>query len=530
MRRLSAQPARAWRDVDGGSLVGTVIMFVIIGAIVSVLANSAIQSMRDAGDQKARVAGLPAADAGIAKFRQALDRGYASLADNYTLDANDLEQISGDASVIDMQAPQVPPEYRKVDSEGANASVPVPFTMVETMEGRSATGYWQIVRIIPPDYSTPDRSALVVYFRAWMSDSTGRSQRARTIRVGYRARPFSAYQMLSDEPIALERGARLSGPVHSNGYRRTAGGDSVMAPGDGSVRCDSRQRISTAQGGVAGLDDPCDVHGATGKRINFSHVGTALEQFQQTRDNAGGVAGRSCVAPVRCIGETALPVGGFYAVTMANDQVTWRACSASGSCGLPAGERIESATSAGQAGEALVFAGDVRLSGTVGGRLSIFARYPDDSGSAASIHLVGNTATRGTGTDVLGLVAQGDIVVDVAPGGACAVNRIDAALVAGSGGVTLPREYRSPVPPGATTPCTADLQVVGAIASREAPTLVWSWGAQKIGFTRRTYSFAPRLRHDIPPFFPLAGGWRSIGWNEANVDCLTTRWSDLACT
>ena len=516
---MTALARRVRRHEHGVTLGSTLIIMLVITLIGGVIITSALDALSSATRNANKVAGLPAADSGIAKIRFALDSGLMSEADGFTLDADDLTSIAGDATWIPNTSDRVPADLKVVDSAGGltppgrTPSLPVAFTMVEP-EVENRSGYWQIVRTIPPDYATT--SQLVVYLRAWMSDASGRTKKARMLRIVFGNTPFSNYQLVSDTSIQLEAGANVGGPIHTNGYpggNQAATGDAAVSAA-GSVSCTPQARVTSARGDIDGLPSGCRTSEATGNTLDLSAARDATD-----------AAAAACPVFSRCIAPAG--EGAWHHVELAGNVIRWSRCDAGG-CSGSTSEPVESAATPGAPGEVLLFDGDVNVAGTLSGRATVMAG--SSSGGSPTIQIVGNTGSAAGSGNALGLVSLGNITIAATVDGSCAVTSVRAALMAANGPVAIPESLRSQTPQAGAVACATPLTITGSIVSRDSPVLVWSWGSTHVGYSTRTYAHDPLLRDSVPPLYPAAKAWSSKGWRDVGSGCLkAARWDDRSC-
>ncbi len=118
----------------------------------------------------------------------------------------------------------------------------------------------------------------------------------------------------------------------------------------------------------------------------------------------------------------------------------------------------------------------------------------------------------------LGLLAENDVLVD--PAAVPRVRNIQAAVMAATGGVRIPSEYRTPLrQPGQPYARSDSLTILGSIASHSSIALRWSWGSDWVGFGSRSYEWDPSLASYGPPYWPSPSRWQIIEQSEANADC-----------
>ena len=155
----------------------------------------------------------------------------------------------------------------------------------------------------------------------------------------------------------------------------------------------------------------------------------------------------------------------------------------------------------------LFIADNVWVSGTLGPsrKLTIAsARLPDVSSTNTTIKIGGSVHyTQNDGTNVLGLIAQKDIIV---PQYAPTNLKIDASLLAQKGHVYQP--YYGKV--------FNSVEVYGSIATFDFWT--WSWvdgyGHTVSGFQNTSLIYDEHLTLSPPPFYPKTGNYQILNWRE----------------
>ncbi|MCB0878237.1 MAG: hypothetical protein KDC46_04570 [Thermoleophilia bacterium] len=118
----------------------------------------------------------------------------------------------------------------------------------------------------------------------------------------------------------------------------------------------------------------------------------------------------------------------------------------------------------------------------------------------------------------VGLLAENDVLVD--PAASPPVRRIQAAVMATTGAVRIPAQYRTPIRQAGQPYARSDsLEILGSIASHGSVALRWSWGSDWVGFGTRKYVWDPSLASYGPPYWPSSARWQVIDQSEANADC-----------
>lgn len=485
------------------------IVTIVLGAVVAHMTGGASSSIRHG----ARTASLDAAGAGVQALQQALVSGRnadvagSRQADGFSIDAAALTAAA--SATGGTVVPTTSTRYRDVDTAfGGQAG-----TIQGPMQSDGSRQYWQVVQSLAPTGTSP---WLTLYVRGWREIS-GTMTDAAVVKARLKPGSMADYQLVSDMSIKLDPGVTVNGRVHSNGGIDEWSQPPAQDPGvrlwsTSPVACRSTAgvtpTISSSQGTIRVAAGPaCEVREATGDLLNLDG---ARDSVVRMRSRAG-------------LGDVALYNGTDMSATPA--RVTINATSVSVS--YPGLGASTVATPAGSS-RAIVFDRDVEVVGAAPtqARLTIAAWSRAGVARAApNISILGNVG-RATPTNTapraLGLLAEGDIVID--PSAAAYPRSIQAALMASTGGVRLPWRFRTPVratsPVGFYPPPRPSLTVLGSIASHSSIALRWSWGASSwIGYAARDYSWDGWLATYPPPYWPASNPWEIVDQTEANADC-----------
>ncbi len=181
----------------------------------------------------------------------------------------------------------------------------------------------------------------------------------------------------------------------------------------------------------------------------------------------------------------------------------------------------------------VIFAEDnvwVRTNPTFHGRVTIAAGRLATASNANIVVADDVLYSAKDGSDAIGLVAEGDILIaPYAPPASGAFNfEVDAAMLAETGNVEYPLDYRSN-----TTRCTRGwvnsnqtLTVYGSVATRQ--TWTWTWllggacgdGAHDptngwiSGIEHNDTQFDNNLQYTPPPSYPVTGSYNILSWRE----------------
>jgi hypothetical protein len=521
-------PAR--HNEAGIAMVTAMMVMLLVAIMIALIGASVANSVDTTKARTARVVGMVPIDNGINAYQAGLQTGVVDEATDYILTTGELEKLRDKAAIDTIVADNdntINSDYRAVDGvwQGATFIGTFPLdaqvSIRQKLDDDNLYGYWQVYRIDLPSGDTPTGN-LIVYFRGWVDNPQGSAPtHARTVRIEFRPGRFGDYQMITDGPLTLANNIDIDGPVHSNGMPESVLDLAKPAgvPGNatvwnsGAITC-APGAIATSASGPATISLPNECARGTGSYISFLR---AQETFDRIRDHCDDSAGDT----IYCFPA----INGVYDVRMNGATVDVNGRS------YPVGRFT-----------ALLFDDDIDLRGYSDGRVTIAAERGDTRAAAANIRLVGDIGNRLIGgvalpSTTLGVIAEGNIEVDVLSGGSgskvCPVDRIEAALVAMSGGlwispdlITSTKQYS-----GAAPVCTNPVLVSASIASHRPIVMrqQYSRSTEYAGYTSRRYVWNTRFRKNPPPYFPMTDQWQIAAWRDANADCLTTRRGDPTC-
>lgn len=511
---MNRTASRRVREERGIAMTGAMLMMMVIAVLIVAIVASTMGSLSASRTRSSNVVGLPPADSAINAYQHALLQEYADVTNSYTLDYAELRQLAQPGDTV-LTRQQVKQRFGKSLADVQIDPTAVPpaktGTMRETIDSaRNMYGYWQIYKVMSPDLTLSSTAAnLVVYVRAWIASGTGGiTTDPRILRVEFRPGLFADYQLVTDAPITYMTGARLDGPIHSNGLydgvTDASSGTSIWA--FGSITCSSDVVLSTAQGAI---DAPCGKQEPnTGNHIDILSVEDAFERMERSCKPARGIPFAKCF-PAKAVSDPP------YRVQLSGSTVSVDGASVSGL----------------SSGMGLLFGSDIELSGSASLALTVAAKNLGHNG-AANIRLVGNVGSPTGAKDgnPLGIMAQGDIIVGD-PANQCGVTSINGALIAETGTVTIDPRWTTDLFQDNPPTCTEQITVRASLASHHMPVFRWEWNDTKYfsGYTQRLYEWDRDLAVNPPPFAPLTRRWEVTQWTDANMDCLTSRSADSTC-
>lgn len=570
---MSPRSRRHAGGETAAALIWAILLMLVMGGLVAGFVMMAQRSSERSSDASRRVANSATVQTSVTRVLYGFQNNLGSEIDFYTLSQGDLTNIvrsvGGTAKALAVtDLPRLPVEYRRtygvwehhVDRDGddhqlVQVTLPdgrplmVPNAVVEesiapdaracvaaelprkACQAGSVRAYWQVVRVVMPDITGRDAPNVVLTIRSWLGDrAAGAWSRASYARVELRPGRFADFQLIADGNARFGPGAVIDGPVHSNGFAdgsfstvhepdRNVGQSWVWL--DRGVACKGKASITITRGRIdgPGVARTCNAQGSNGQTISFLRALDSVDVIRREalRSRPGTMYFQA--PPSRRGDENAQrPYDTAWSVTLEGSRMRVR---------YPDGAAYPRAIDLHRV-NAFVFDEDVKVRGHVGAdrRVTIAARR---SGPAsASVFIDGNVRKGDAKSTAIGLIAHGDVVIWQTEARPCAVSTVQAALVAATGGVTIPTNYTTDEIQDGAPRCSQPIELDGSIAGHRPPTLVWTWPALRpgsppvmAGFANgRTYEWDDALRRNPPPYFPLTGTWQPFSVREANADCL----------
>lgn len=549
----------------GSALIAAIIMVVIVGALVGSVTIMTSRSAERSGDASRRVSNDATIQTAVTRITYALQNDLATVDDFYVLsraDLVELMQITGSQATVHDSASLagLPASLRQVDRvyehvllggthslrevplnlaalDGAVVREPMmvpPSACASSGLPASACGsgdlatYWQVFRVDQPDITGTEPPNVVVYLRSFMGSASARSwTKASHARVELRPGRFADFQQISDGNTRIGAGASISGPVHSNGLPDGSFSTVQEAPtsskswiwmDDGSSCAGQKATLSITRGEIrVPSGSACTELGETGQTISFLRAIDAIDSIRTAQSRGRDSARTFAAGALRGEQGKREPYDTAWDVALTGTSATIRYPNGA-SLGTIALDRVN----------AFVFDEDVRVRGTAAADVRVTIAAERSGGAAASIFVDGDLRKGDDRTSSIGLIAQGDIILWMENGPAglrCPVGVVQAAMVAATGGVTIPTKYTTSEVQ-TTAPECGTVVVDGSVAGHRPPTLVWRWRADTgdtyaAGYdTRREYRWDEQLKRNPPPYFPLTGSWQAFQMREANTDCL----------
>ncbi len=382
--------------------------------------------------------------------------------------------------------------------DGNTSSTPGPYIHDVTDKDGNIIGHYALT-IIPPD---PGSSIVIIQSTGW---STQQEQSQRTIQVRMGKPALSDYTFLQHANMRFSPTTFVSGKIHSNGGVEFNGTtDSYVQ----SARETYDTGTSGVQNGVWGTGGPQGFWEFPVPPIDFNSVSADVSLLQELSQEPEGFY------------RPASGVQGWRVEFLANGtfnlyRVTSRVpyCQWSGACVQQwydlGGTVLEGNYPIPENG-AMFFEDDVWVNGVVNGRVTVVAaRFPENPANYRDIYISGNItyATLG-GDDVLGLIAQSDIIV---PLQVPEHMTIHAAALAQYGQIYRPL-YRS----NYQNSLQESLTFFGSQISFSGGG--WKWGTPPVsGFITTNHIYDGNLLYYVPPGFPTKETYELISWEEIEI-------------
>ena len=548
----------------GAALIWAILLMIVMSGLVVAFTMVASRAGERSGDASRRVANAATVQTAVTRVLYGFQNTLGSEQDFYTLDVPDLRSIVNASGGTDEDVVNPPAPYRQTfgiwehDIRGGNhvlvpvngQSIPVAAVAEHiTPDARACAAaripasscannpnfraFWQVVRVVMPDTTGRDNPNVVINLRTWLGDvNRGSYSKASYARVEMRPGRFADFQLIADGNMHFGDGATIDGPVHSNGMSDGSFATVHTPPNiprglnswiyvDNGVTCRGKASITITQGRVLGPGRARagQAPGASGETLSIQRAGDSND-INQARDGTRGVhwmraGGRR--------GDEARhhPYDTAWRVQLSGRTLRYWYPDGSGPYSAPLG-RVN----------AFLFDEDVKISGGVSADVRVTVASRRSTGGTANIYIDGNITKGDVETSNVGLIAQADVVLWQTMANPCRVTHIDAAMVAATGGLTIPTQYTTDEIQDEVPTCGQRLRINGAIAGHRPPTLIWSWpgASQPTGWRNREYLWDAALQRNPPPFFPLTGTWQPFNVRDANVDCFySPRNTNPAC-
>jgi hypothetical protein len=339
---------------------------------------------------------------------------------------------------------------------------------------------------------------------------------ARVVEAKYGRASLADFAFLTNSNVWFGDAEELHGPVHSNGGIRMDGShDSLLTSAKETYICTGEHDCA------AGGEEKPGIWGSGGNPtlwefpitgVNFDNVAINLDDLQTDAVNSG------IYIPASGLGyHVVFQADGSFDLYQV-DQLRNSVWSWNGSGWVKLSHDIQSETFLQNYDllepATLIFIEDnIWVEGTVNGRVTLVSGELPDLDETNTTAVISNDILYAAkdGSDVLGLIAQKDILVPLysAPSDL----EIDAALMAQKGHV-FRNYYTSSYSP---YHLRNSITLYGAIITNTVWT--WSWvssssGPVVSGYINTSTIYDPYLTLQPPPSFPLSGEYKILQWQE----------------
>lgn len=346
-------------------------------------------------------------------------------------------------------------------------------------------------------------------------ESTGKvyadSAVEKTITARLGKKSLARYSFLSNSPIWIGENEGTSGPVHSNGGIRFDGVcDAEVTTSVETYDCGTVGHDCTGiQDGIWGSADPdCSQYWSFPEDlIDFDLFTLDMAKIKTAAQDDGIYLAPSAKEGYQIIFQDDGTVD-VYVVESITNKVKYYNDSGDEVWDYESIQKTSAATTYDMPANGVIFVeDDTWVEGTVNGRVTVAAsRFADQASNYARIIIDGDIwYTTKDGDDVLGLMAEGDILV---PKHAPTVMNIDAVMLSQNGHVYA-RDYKSE---GVKDTIT----VYGGVITDLFWTWTWVDGNNDTvsGFKNTNTIYDNHLTFSPPPMFPTEDNYEVLDWNE----------------
>lgn len=331
----------------------------------------------------------------------------------------------------------------------------------------------------------------------------------RTVTVRYGIPSLAVYSFLSNDVIWIGNGENVSGQMQSNGGIRFDGTTNApIQSAKSTYTCPSSQGspCPTTKNGVWGAGDSSFWKFPV-PTVDFSSLTANLATLKSSAQSAGLYLSPSNMQGYSLVFNSNGTVSVYKVRTLQSTPTGWDVNGNAHNEDIDYNSRTFQFTVAVPA-NGIIYAEDkVWIEGTVKGRAIVAAAIlPYNQNTAPTIYIPNNiTYAAKDGTNVLGLLAQKDIVVTYyAPN----TLEIDAALVAQNGSAQF--FYFPGIVKTAIT-------VFGSIMTYGQWTWTWVNGSNQVvsGYATTNSTYDGNLIYGPPPSFPLSSsGYKQLSWTS----------------
>lgn len=341
------------------------------------------------------------------------------------------------------------------------------------------------------------------------------------VRVRYGRPSLARYAFMSNSNVWFGDTEEISGLLHSNGGVRMDGiGTSLLTSAKETYICGEEHGCSNQwKPGVWGEGQKPEYWQFPVPAIDFGTLTLNLDDIKTAAQDDGIFlsssgkygyyivfknTGKLDVNKVTALQGNVDAYDGSEWVTLNNEKKTWSIVSGYQNIPVPA--------------NGLIYAeDDLWVSGEIKGRITIAAARPVNK-APANIYIQEDiTYTARDGSNVLGLIAQQDLLVPLRSDN---VLEIDGALVAINGQVFRYFYSKTNKDPYKTYALRDKIETYGIIISNGMWT--WSWvseagGPVTSGYKQTETTYDPDLTYGPPPSFPTEDEYAFISWEELTL-------------
>lgn len=334
----------------------------------------------------------------------------------------------------------------------------------------------------------------------------------RTITAKYGIPSLAQYSFLSNDVIWIGDNEMVSGRLQSNsGVRFDGIGNAPIQSAKSTYTCSTSQGCSTptVKNGVWGNASQAvkNFWQFPVPAVDFSSITSNMATAKSSAQNGGIYLPPSTKKGYSLVFNSNGTVSIYKVTKLDSNPTGWDVSGIAHSEGTDYSTRSLQSTVNIPSNGIIYIEDDVWVEGTVKGRVMVVAAIlPYNSGTAPTIYIPKNILyTTRNGSDVLGLLAQKDVVVTYdAPTNLS----IDAAIIAQNGAAQFfyyPNNIKN------------SITIFGSIMTFNQWTWTWvnSSGTVLSGFRNTSDTYDNNLLYSPPPSFPIsASGYQPLNWTS----------------
>jgi hypothetical protein len=378
----------------------------------------------------------------------------------------------------------------------------------------------QIVGQYVLEIERPDRCSNSIAIKS-TGYTTKRPETKRTIEVKFGKKTLAEYALASNTTIHIASDKTVLGPIHSNiGVRQDGTNNSLVTASQSTYRCTLKDDCffwGETKPGIWGAGEDSNLWSFPAQNIDFNLLTTNLSDLKATsqRNNlyfpetSSGLGYHvvfkdDSTFDIYQINKLKNSISHFHRWRWLNKKFNIKKETLINNYEIPSNC-------------AIIFIEDnVWVDGTIDGRTTVVAaKLPDIPATRKNIYINDNIVYEAKdGTNVLGLIAQNDIIVTYETPENLEIN---AAMIAQKGGIYRPNflTFFNLFFRNSDYIMRDKITIYGSIVSNQD----WYWfnsisGFEYSGYRNETNIYDPQLTYYPPPGFPTYGEYSILQWEE----------------